>query len=376
MNILFLAGLSASGKTAIAGVISKQLGASAISLRQDLLHPLAVKYGFKRGRYWVLATIQKPKLLIRERKELLRLIKNKGAGADYVIIDDLIDSGTPKFLRQQLKQVEVLVIRVKTNRHLRKRWIAKRTNFPMKEAIKEQKFLDFVKHKAGIAEAIRGADIEVKNFGRLEKTACDLLMRLAYYLNGFVYHDNKFEANEEEVAIINKKWRIVGHTTRKKAHEMGILHPTVKVVIVSPFGKIYIQKRSSQKSIAPFCWDVSVAEHLQNGENYKEAAVRGLVEELGVVARVKLLRRKHLQKSEYERDGKTFKEYELTALYGAMYDGRTTTDPTEVKDGRFVSLGELERLILGRKVQFTAWGLNEINYLLEHRAIIERLKEK
>jgi hypothetical protein len=39
-----------------------------------------------------------------------------------------------------------------------------------------------------------------------------------------------------------------------------------------------------RKRIGPNLWDVSLAEHLSIGETFKEAALRGLQEELGICA--------------------------------------------------------------------------------------------
>lgn len=372
MNIIFFTGLSGSGKTTIAEIIGKHLNVSVISLRQDVLHPLAAKHGLKRGRYWVLATIKEPKLLMKERAELVRLIKLNGSHRQYVIIDDLIDPGAPIYLRKQLKKDKVIVIRIKTNRHMRRRWILKRTGFSPRDSLTEQKFLDLIKHKAGIKKAIKAADFEVKNFDELEQVVAEVKTRLAFYLNGMRdYPNNKTEGSEENVDIMNTKWRIIGKVTRSEAHKKGFLHPTVKIVILNSLGALYIQQRSIKKSILPFYWDISVSEHLKSGESYREAAVRGLIEELGVIAKVKLLRGKHIQRS-----GKLIKEYEVTVLYGAWYDGNIKVDSEEVADGKFVSLDKLRKLVKGKKLKFTPWGLNEIHCLLNHSSVLNKGKTK
>lgn len=56
-------------------------------------------------------------------------------------------------------------------------------------------------------------------------------------------------------------------------------------VIHDSEGRRLCQRRltACRKLIGPGQWDVSVAEHLQPGESYREAAVQGLKEELGIV---------------------------------------------------------------------------------------------
>lgn len=46
--------------------------------------------------------------------------------------------------------------------------------------------------------------------------------------------------------------------------------------------KVLLQRRSEKKKIGRLQWDLSLAEHLTPGESFREAAVRGLREELGL----------------------------------------------------------------------------------------------
>lgn len=179
----------------------------------------------------------------------------------------------------------------------------------------------------------------------------------------------------EYVDIVNNNGTVIGKTTRNNAHIKGLLHPTVKILLFNSSGKILIQQRSRKKNILPLYWDISVAEHLRSGESYKEAAVRGLMEELAIVTRVKLLRGKHVQRSEHKKD-KLLKEYELTVLYGTLYNGKIIPDSEEVEKSIFVSIRKFGGLILWRRLQFTPWALNEINYLLAHKDIMEKLNKK
>lgn len=47
-------------------------------------------------------------------------------------------------------------------------------------------------------------------------------------------------------------------------------------------GKLWIPRRTATKKIAPNGLDFSAAEHVQSGESYAQAAVRGLDEELNI----------------------------------------------------------------------------------------------
>ena len=62
----------------------------------------------------------------------------------------------------------------------------------------------------------------------------------------------------------------------------GLLHRTVYVLVENSRGEWLLQRRHAAKKIAGGCWDLSAAEHLNPGEAYPLAALRGLQEELGI----------------------------------------------------------------------------------------------
>lgn len=76
----------------------------------------------------------------------------------------------------------------------------------------------------------------------------------------------------------------VGLAPRNRVHAEGLWHRAAHVWVYDEQGCVYVQRRSSQKDLNPDCWDVGVGEHLQPGEGYHEAALRGLREELGLDA--------------------------------------------------------------------------------------------
>lgn len=179
-NIIILTGLSASGKSTVAEKLGQEIGAPVISLRQDVLHPVAIENGYTRARFWILATREDPSLLDLERRRLVEVIEGKSEvnHTNNVIIDDLIDPETPYFLREVFDQSQITVILIKSNRHLRRRWIIKRTEGSDMEALEEQRWLDGIKIKAGIFQTIREADFKVKNMSKIEDPVTELRILL------------------------------------------------------------------------------------------------------------------------------------------------------------------------------------------------------
>lgn len=171
MNIFFLTGLSASGKTTIANLAGEQLGIPVISLR-EALRGAARRSGFERTRHWI-AHVGIPAARAEGQQELARLIESHNSNSK-VLIDDLIDPHTPQVIRKLFQESSVTTIRIKTNRHLRKRHVEQRMGTSVKEALNELHLLDKIKEQAGIAEAIKSADLEIRNFGNINEAVQEL----------------------------------------------------------------------------------------------------------------------------------------------------------------------------------------------------------
>ncbi len=172
----------------------------------------------------------------------------------------------------------------------------------------------------------------------------------------------------EVIEIVNKNGKIIGNTTRQKAYQKGLLHLAVNMFVFNSKGQVYIQKRSASKSSFPLYWDISASEHVKPGESPKNAATRGLMEELSIITNVKLLRKKHIQKSLFVKKGKNIIEHEIVRLYSTKYDGKIKIDKNEVASGKFVSLSKLKSLLKTEK--FTPWGIEEIEYILNRKTFI------
>lgn len=112
---------------------------------------------------------------------------------------------------------------------------------------------------------------------------------------------------------------------RSIAHEKGILHAAVHIYIYriqSGKTEILLQKRSDTKDSFPSCWDTSCAGHVSSGENFTEAALKELNEELGLsVSSDSLI---HLFDQLVEKvnvfHSKTFRDCEFNKVYKLYLD--------------------------------------------------------
>jgi isopentenyl-diphosphate delta-isomerase len=86
---------------------------------------------------------------------------------------------------------------------------------------------------------------------------------------------------EEIFDVVNEQDEVVGQETRRRVHQLGLLHRAVHVLVFNRGGDVFLQKRSMLKDNWPGVWDSSASGHVDSGEDYDSCSVRELREELG-----------------------------------------------------------------------------------------------
>jgi isopentenyl-diphosphate delta-isomerase len=161
---------------------------------------------------------------------------------------------------------------------------------------------------------------------------------------------------EEFLDIVNDLDIVVGRALRSTVHEAGLQHRGVHVFLFTEDGKMLVQKRSADRALSPSLLDCSVSEHVQSGESYLEAAMRGLKEELG------------LEGVELQPLGKIKMEYgpndfEISRIYeGRVEPGLVRFDPKEIAEIRLMSLDEIRAGIANQKRIFCGWFVEIMNW--------------
>lgn len=175
---------------------------------------------------------------------------------------------------------------------------------------------------------------------------------------------------DEQIEVVDRTGKRVDTITRSAVYVSGALHKAVNILVFNKKREIYLQKRSSSKSSFPSFWDISVSEHTKSKESYKQAAQRGLIEELSITSRTILIRDKHIQKSNFIKDGKVIQENELVKLFATMYDGKIKIEKAEISRGKFVNVKKLKNFFEEKKLKFTPWALDEISFFLKKEGAI------
>ncbi len=166
----------------------------------------------------------------------------------------------------------------------------------------------------------------------------------------------------EVFPLIDEQGHVIGRAARKYCHGGSMaLHPVVHLHVFDRQGRLYLQKRSMKKDIAPGLWDTSVGGHVDYGESLLEAVKREAREELGVDSEqltvnsgLRLL---------FQYIWQSSREREVVTAFAITYEGELHPDHDEVDEGRFWTFDEL-RANLGKGVFTEQFEQEELRHLL------------
>ena len=139
------------------------------------------------------------------------------------------------------------------------------------------------------------------------------------------------------------------------------------VLLHNSAGLLLLQKRSARKAVFPNTWDLTCAEHVQPGESYEAAALRGLREELSIPPPPALLRTlaptRRTLRAVCARTGARVLDNEFVPLYEGLYDGSSLVDAAEVSAVRWVNWQQLLAEVAADEGAFTPWLVETLRLL-------------
>jgi isopentenyldiphosphate isomerase len=166
---------------------------------------------------------------------------------------------------------------------------------------------------------------------------------------------------DELVDILDDKGAYTGEQLMKSvAHRKGLFHPTVHIWFYTKDARVLIQKRGSRKKTYPLLWDVSVAGHVEAGENILSAAIRETEEEIGLKVPAAALEKIGVYRSE-QIHSKDFKDFEFHHSFIAEL-----RIPLKNLKKQHSEVAELKLIPLIRLAEDT-WGLANRSSFVPHQ---------
>lgn len=161
---------------------------------------------------------------------------------------------------------------------------------------------------------------------------------------------------DETFDIIDDNDNVIGQAARSDVHRSGALHRGVHLLLFDSSGRMLVQKRSADKRQYASLWDCSVSEHVQAGESYLDAAVRGAQEEMRVD--VSGLRPLFKFRMEYGPN-----DNETSVVYAGVADpARVRFDAEEVSEVAYIDPSELLARMAKNPQEFCGWFIQIMNH--------------
>ena len=152
----------------------------------------------------------------------------------------------------------------------------------------------------------------------------------------------------EFMDVVDENDNVIGKATREEIHGLGKWHRGIHVFVFDRAGRLLLPTRSSTKDKFPSTYDCSVSEHVKAGETFKEAALRGLKEELKLIKPI--LKQLLKFKMNYGPNDNT-----IAILYECRYRGKLEIDKNEIREAKFLPLERVREILITNESKFALW---------------------
>ena len=156
---------------------------------------------------------------------------------------------------------------------------------------------------------------------------------------------------EPLVIQVNQEDEVLGFVPKLKAHQQGILHRAISVLVFNSKGDWMLQKRAGHKYHSGGLWSNTCCSHPYPHEDTKVAAERRLLEEMGISCRLVDMFT-YTYRAAFDNG---LVEHELDHLFFGICDELPVPDPVEVSDWKFTSKEALMEEMDQHPENFTEW---------------------
>jgi isopentenyldiphosphate isomerase len=133
--------------------------------------------------------------------------------------------------------------------------------------------------------------------------------------------------------VVDEEDNVIGKASREECHENGFIHRSVMFFVFDSKGRVLVTKRTENKDFFPGYYSIVLGGHVHAGEDYEEAVVREVEEEIGLSVKPFLI--------------STFKkripeERENVKVFGVVAKDDIDLNKDELESGEFLKFEELE----------------------------------
>lgn len=157
---------------------------------------------------------------------------------------------------------------------------------------------------------------------------------------------------EEQVVIVNTKDEEIGLMGKMEAHEKGMLHQAISIILFNKKGEMLLQQRAEKKYHWANIWSNSVCTHPRKNESHQKAAERRLVEELGISTDLNEIF-SFIYKAHDEESGLI--EHEYDHVFVGEFEGEIPFNEDEVKAVNWIAISDLLADVDKKPEKYSFW---------------------
>ena len=171
---------------------------------------------------------------------------------------------------------------------------------------------------------------------------------------------------QEIVVVVNDKDEVLGYSEKLDAHEKGLLHRAISVIIFNNKGEMLIQQRGLNKYHWAGIWSNTCCSHPRKEESYQHAAERRLFEELGF--KTPLKEAFHFIYKAYD-NGSGLTEHEYDTVFTGTYNDTFEFNKDEIAATEWIQTAALEEDIKIHPEKYSFWFKIILNELKSKKII-------
>jgi len=154
-----------------------------------------------------------------------------------------------------------------------------------------------------------------------------------------------------DVILVDESDQPIGTMEKMEVHQKALLHRAFSVFIFNNKGEMLLQKRAAEKYHSPGLWTNACCSHPQPSVETIPAATKRLQEEMGFTTTLEKVF-DFVYKASFD-NGLT--EYEFDHVLVGNYEGKIIPNPEEVADYCYLSLPEINKMLLSDPDTYTSW---------------------